>query len=139
MAAAFLLRFSFFPRVSSIAHFGTPSNTSVKRKPYRIGVLTGQKTVHGAFIDKNKRRAAESVADDLFLRKLVSGTLGVHNMLANWFPIIIQRRNNEVTVVAGVRRSAASSLSRLWWLKGYIQTLESKRTGCQVTLELKIV
>ncbi|XP_065833021.1 small ribosomal subunit protein uS3m-like [Oscarella lobularis] len=136
--AAFSWRLPFYSRFYRVAHFATTPAHFSRPKPYRIGVLTAQKSVHGALLEK--RASPQSIIDDLFLRKFVAGTLSVHNMLVKWFPIVIHRRNDRIVVVAGVKRSAAvSSLTRLWWLKGYVETLESKRTGRKVTLELKIV
>ena len=106
-------------------------------KPYRLGVLFGHNTVHAG--GATRGRTAELVVDDLYMRKFVTGTLLAQRLLVAWFPIIIKRRNDEITIVAAAQQKNLSSVEQLWWIKGYVETFQSIRTGCRVKLDLRVV
>lgn len=106
-------------------------------KPYRLGVLFGHNTIHAG--GPTRAKTAELVIDDLYVRRFVTGTLLAQRLHVSWFPVIIKRRNDEITIVAAAQQKNVSSVEQLWWIKGYIESFQSKRTGCCVKLDLRVV
>ncbi|XP_044728477.1 28S ribosomal protein S24, mitochondrial [Chrysoperla carnea] len=78
-------------------------------------------------------RPAETVVEDLFIRKFMTGTW--HNLFAS--EVIIKRQHNMIRV-AGIVRQAISS-RKMYFLIGYCEELLSNWLQCPVKLELQTV
>nr|CAG4636651.1 EOG090X0I6M [Eubosmina coregoni]SVE70169.1 EOG090X0I6M [Eubosmina coregoni] len=78
-------------------------------------------------------RAAETAAEDVFIRRFVTGTW--HNMFAS--EVIIKRQHNIIRIAGLVVQSVPAR--KMYFLTGYCEELLSNWLQCPVKMEIQII
>ena len=81
------------------------------------------------------KRAAETVRDDLFIRKFLYGTF--HGLFGS--EIVIKRRFNTINIGFLVIAPRQNAISKLYFLVGYAEELLSSMLKCVVKIQVQSV
>ncbi|XP_041363234.1 28S ribosomal protein S24, mitochondrial-like [Gigantopelta aegis] len=100
--------------------------------PYQIGVRKSWNSWNTSNL-KGEGRKAETVVEDMFIRKFIMGTF--HRLFCS--EVIIKRRHNMIIIAGLVLQNTMPR--KLYFLWGYSEELLSHYLKCPVKLEIQTV